>query len=244
MAQCAPGKALYAGLLTPQGKLLFDFFVIDAGPETFLIDCYAPAALELGKRLSRYRLRAKVAVTNSDLAVAALWSGDAPVSADAIVVPDPRLPELGRRAYATPEVLLPLGNTNAGAYHAYRLSLGVPDSADLPPEQIFPLDAGFEELNGVSFRKGCYVGQEVTARMKHRATARRRVAIAEFTEPLPAGAPIEADGREIGTLASGNATQALAHVRVDRLAEAEEKRTPLRASGREIRLRLPDWVRV
>ena len=131
-----------------------------------------------------------------------------------------------------------------GDYEAHRLVLGIPDSADLPPDQVFALDAGFEELEGVSFKKGCYVGQEVTARMKHRASARKRFLMADVPGEIPFGTSLEAGGRELGTLASGKDCHALALVRLDRLEDAQAKETPITAAGREVILRKPGWMKL
>src|SRR5258705_2021764 len=195
MEACRDGRAIYAALLTPQGKILFDFFVVPNGEDRFLLDCAASRAADLVKRLSLYRLRAKVEIAGRpDLAVAALWNGGGTVAAkvDGVMFPDPRLPDMGLRMIGTKAALgEATRNMTQGDYEAHRLKLGVPDSDDLPPDQVVALDSGFEELNGVSFKKGCYVGQEVTARMKHRASARRRFLIAGIGGEDPDGTPIE-----------------------------------------------------
>ncbi len=250
MAACVSDCALYAALLTPQGKILFDFVVVPESETRVLIDCAASRAPDLTKRLSMYRLRAKIDITpQPELGVAAIWETDGTppdVARGAIVFTDPRLPALGTRMIAPREVLArAIGDFHHGDYTEHRLRLGVPDSADLPPDSVFALDAGLEELNGVSFRKGCYVGQEVTARMKHRATARRRFVVVESAEGLPAaGTPVESAGREIGTLASGDVHRALALVRLDRLAEAEASHAPITAAGRTLVLRKAPWLHV
>ncbi|MCH8859505.1 MAG: folate-binding protein YgfZ [Proteobacteria bacterium] len=256
-----PGKALYAALLTPQGKILFDFLLIGAGDNTILIDCARDRAADLIKRLTLYRLRAKLEITaRPDLAVAAQWpEGPSALPDEVYSFSDPRLLALGWRMVGPPETLRSLigagEHVDAGdpvgageplsAYHAHRLSLGVPDSADLPPDTLFALDAGFEELNGVNFHKGCFVGQEVTARMKHRSSARKRMLIAEIAPPLPPpGTAIRAGEREIGTLASGQDGTALALVRLDRLAEAEAAGTPITVDGKPATLKKPSWLGV
>src|SRR4051812_16104110 len=250
MASCVRDCALYAALLTPQGKILFDFFIVPDAENQFLIDCAADRAADLKKRLSVYRLRAKVDIAaRAELAVAAIWEENgtkphAPVGV--ITVSDPRLASLGLRMIANRDVMArALAGFSPGHYVEHRLTLGVPDSADLPPDSVFALDAGLEELNGVSFKKGCYVGQEVTARMKHRATARRRFVVAESADGLPpAGTPVQSDGREIGTLASGEANRALALVRLDRLAEAEAAQAAITAAGHTLVLRKAGWLDV
>jgi folate-binding protein YgfZ len=246
MGECGPGRALYAGLLTPQGKLLFEFFVVEASPERFLLDVAAHHADALVKRLTFFRLRAKLLIRRTELAVVAIWNGDgvpAPAG-DALIFGDPRLPALGWRMIGTTTELAAFGEGSPADYHHHRIGLGVPDSADLPSEQVFPLDAGFEELNGVSFRKGCYVGQEVTARMKHRGTARRRLLIAEGSSLPGPGTEVESGGLKLGMLAGGQADRALALVRLDRLAEAEAAAQPITAAGSRITLRKPEWLRV
>jgi folate-binding protein YgfZ len=245
MAECSPGRALYAGLLTPQGKLLFEFFVIEISPEHFLLDAAEARAEDLLKRLKLYRLRAKLVIERNELGVAVIWGGDLAEPLPGVTLfRDPRLSALGWRAIGEKGKLSSIADTTAEAYHRHRIALGVPDSADLPPEQIFPLDAGFEELNGVSFRKGCYVGQEVTARMKHRGTARRRLLIAEADPLPPPGTAILVEGRELGALSGGAGTMGLALVRLDRLAEAEGRNQPVTATGAPIVLRRPAWLRV
>lgn len=234
MAQCAPGQPIYTALLTPQGKVLFDFLIFEAGGE-FLLDCVAVSAPDLLKRLTMYRLRAKVDLAvRDDLSVAVAWDGtmeDAPA--------DPRLARLGKRAIRG----LPGMPANVASYHAHRLSCGVPDSADMPPDTAFPLDLGFEELHGVSFKKGCYIGQEVTARMKHRATARRRMLIANFDAPAPpAGTPVMASVKELGTLATGQGNRALAMIRLDRLDDAVSAGADITANGQRVTLVKPDWL--
>jgi folate-binding protein YgfZ len=246
MAQCGPGKTIYAALLTPQGKILFDFFIVERGG-SFLLDCAASRANDLLKRLTLYRLRAKVEIAPAgELAVAAVWNGAIPVFDSAWAYADPRLPALGLRAMGPrAELQKALSGIPHGDYRCHRLRLGVPDSADLPPDTVLALDSGLEELHGVSFKKGCYVGQEVTARMKHRATARKRFVIAE-TEgaPPPPGTVLDAQGREIGALATGADGRALALVRLDRLAEAAQAGTEISAAGKKTILRKPDWLAV
>jgi folate-binding protein YgfZ len=245
MAECAPGRAIYAGLLTPQGKLLFEFLIAAVAPDHFLLDSAADRADALLKKLLLYRLRSKLTIARTTQAVAALWGGGPPALADGVsLFADPRLAQLGWRAIGEKEQLSALANADAAAYHRHRIGLGVPDSADLLPEQIFPLDAGFEELNGVSFRKGCYVGQEVTSRMKHRGTARRRILIAEGDALAASGTTLEADGRELGALVSSDGRRGLALVRLDRLGEAETHGHVITAGGATVRLHRPQWLRV
>lgn len=242
IALCVPGKAIYAALLTPQGKILFDFFIAERDG-AFLIDCAKDRASDLVRRLTMYRLRAKVEIAlRQDFVVAAVWDGAALSSP--LAYADPRLPALGQRLIGPREqVANAIKAIPSGDYEALRLSLGVPDSADLPPDSVLALDAGFEELNGVAFKKGCYVGQEVTSRMKHRATARKRFVIATTQGTIPPqGTNIVADGIEIGTLASGKDDQALALVRLDRFDEALARGAGITAAGQTLFLRKPEWL--
>ncbi len=239
------GESLYAALLTPQGKVLFDFILTMCEP-VVLLDCAAVLAHDLVKRLNFYRLRAKVSIiARPELAVAALWGQPRAIGGDIVSASDPRLPALGSRLVGTREKIgAAIAQIPTGDYDAFRLQLGVPGSADLPPDQVFALDAGMEELHGVSFSKGCYVGQEVTSRMKHRSSARRRFYIAEGREIPPPGTAIEAQGREVGRITSANGPLGLALVRLDRLAEAEQNHSSLLAADKPVSLRRPDWLNV
>jgi tRNA-modifying protein YgfZ len=246
VGQCAPGRAIYAALLTPQGKILFDFFVaaVDNG---LWLDCASPSVSELARRLGFYRLRAKVGIaTKTEIAVAVVWNGPAlPAVANGTLFLDPRLPELGLRIMAPrQQAEAAIAAIPRDDCESFRLQVGVPDSVDLPPDQVFALDAGLEELHGVSFTKGCYVGQEVTSRMKHRATARRRFYIAEADAVPPPGTSIEAEGRELGRISSAKGVRGLALVRLDRLAEAKQNSVPLLANGKPIALHRPSWLHV
>lgn len=247
MAKCTDGRAIYTALLTPQGKILFDFFIAEMDGQ-FLLDCAAARASDLLRRLGLYKLRAKVEIASApDHAVAAIWNDEAGATdVAALGFADPRLLALGWRMIgARGELAKAIANIAPGDYRSHRLRLGVPDSADLPPDTVLALDSGLEELHGVSFKKGCYVGQEVTARMKHRATARKRFVIAESAGELPPpGTVLHAKEREVGTLATGLGGRALALVRLDRLAEAMETNAEISAAGVRTILHKPDWLAV
>jgi hypothetical protein len=205
------GRAIYAALLTPQGKIIHDFIVAPAS-DGFLLDCARAHATGLAARLKKYKLRAKVTITERpDLAVIATPNA-APDS-----IADPRLAAFGHRAYQATTA-----PDNSAAYHAHRIALGVPDSSDIEPETHFPLDCNFEELHGVDFDKGCYVGQELTARMKHRATARRRILRVSAPALPPPGTPITLGQTEIGDMMGSVGTSGLAIIRLDRLGDATE----------------------
>ncbi len=239
----APAQAAYAALLTPQGKILHDFFVVVENEGRFLIDCASDRAEELLRRLTLYRLRAKLDIGLAPLQVFAVWPAATSVVVRTILVRDPRHADLGFRILGD-VASLPQANAGPDEYRLHCLQLGIPASSDLPADQIFALDAGFEELGGVNFKKGCFVGQEVTARMKHRASARRRPFIAEISPSLPPpGTPLIAAGREVGTLATGMGTLALAYMRLDRLAEAVASSEQILADGKPVQLSKPGWLR-
>lgn len=236
MGAVANGRAIYAALLTPQGKIIYDF-LIAAGPgeNTYWLDCVKANAPDLAARLKKYKLRAKVAISDrsSDLAVVA--HGHA-TDVASVTFEDPRLAALGRRLI-TPSP----GDARADdtEYQSHRLALGVPDAAtDIPPETLFPLDCNFEELHGVDFNKGCYIGQELTARMKHRASARRRMLPVTAGAALPPpGTPLKLGTTDIGELRGSIGTRGMALVRLDRLSNAEE----VDANGTTVRIGRPAY---
>lgn len=207
---------VYTALLTPQGKYLFDFFVIRDG-ETMLLDVAADRAEALALRLAMYRLRARVAVEPADLAVV-LGTGAVPILP--LAFPDPRLPELGWRAYgADPELILAgVAPLDPSALTALRIAHAVPETGiELVPDESYILEMGFERLRGVDFRKGCYVGQEVTARMKHKTELRKGLARVSITgTPPPPGTEIHAGEKPVGTLLSALEGAGLAYLRFDR----------------------------
>jgi folate-binding protein YgfZ len=248
MDRAQAGQAVHAGLLTPQGKILFDFFVLAQG-EDFLIDVAGDKAAELVKRLGFYKLRAQVEVAlESGLAVAAAWGGTPRPTDAAIIYADPRLPELGFRVVlpkGTPIAALGCDQASEADYQAWRIALGVPEGGkDYAFGETFPHEALFDQLHGVDFKKGCYVGQEVVSRMQHRGTARKRIVPIEGVSALPApGASIEAGGLAIGTLGSVNGVSGLALVRLDRAEEALAQGKALTAGGVTITLRRPAFAR-
>ena len=230
VARIAEGEASYGGLLSPQGKILFDFLVFRDGSR-FLFDISRDLAPAFVQRLRLYKLRAKVDIVDcaEALKVVAAWGGAAPPSLDGLVTADPRLAALGFRAVVSraASILVP-GHEAAGEteYDRHRIGLGVPEGGiDFAFGESFPHDADMDQLGGVDFKKGCYVGQEVVSRMEHRGTARRRQVIAIGTAPLDAGAAVTADGRPIGQIGSVADKAAIALVRLDRADEAAKKRT-------------------
>ncbi|NDV01404.1 YgfZ/GcvT domain-containing protein [Pseudoroseicyclus tamaricis] len=195
---------LYAALLTPQGKLIADFFLVDRGDE-ILIDVAEEAAARLFQKLSMYKLRSKVALAESPLTVSR-GTGEAPEGA----LPDPRHPALGWRLYGEAQ------GDDGTDWEALRVAHLVPETGVELTDDTFILEAGFERLHGVDFRKGCYVGQEVTARMKHKTELRKGLALVEVEGPAEPGAEITTEGRPAGTLHTISGPRAIAYLRFDR----------------------------
>lgn len=238
--------AIHAGLLSPQGKILFDFFVVADG-DGFLIEIASAEAAALLKRLGFYRLRAEVEISEEpSMQVAAAWDGEPALPTSAIAFTDPRLPALGVR------ILLPAGETvthlgctevPAADYHASRIRLGVPEGGrDYSFGEAFPHDALFDQLNGVDFEKGCFVGQEVVSRMQHRGTARKRVVPVVGDGPLQAGTVVEAGGIPIGLIGSVDGSFGLALLRLDRVEGALGRDAPLMAGDIKITVHRPDFA--
>lgn len=196
----------WAALLTPQGKYLADFLVVPDG-DALLIDVDARLADDLVRRLSMYKLRSKVLIEAMDMPVAC-GTGPAPDGA----IADPRHPALGWRNYG-------VAGDDGTDWDAIRVEHCIPETlVELIPNETFILEAGFERLHGVDFRKGCYVGQEVTARMKHKTELRKGLTVLRIEGEAPVGTTITADGREVGTVFTQSGGRAIAHVRHDRVA--------------------------
>ncbi|HSU98729.1 MAG TPA: folate-binding protein [Roseiarcus sp.] len=233
-----PGEARYAALLTPQGKILFDMIVVRApdGEEAgYLIDCAAAQSADLSKRLGFYRLRAKVAVADvsAERAVAAFWGGEPPTVAGSVVYADPRDSRLGWRAIMARPAAAAAGLAHVGEYEGLRIAVGAPKGGlDFAYADAFPQDANFDLLHGIDFEKGCYVGQEVVSRMKHRGAVRKRVARVKLAGPAPApGTPVMDGELAVGALGSASGREALAMLRIDRAEEAKAAGRTLSAGG-------------
>ena len=221
----APGCAVYAALLTPQGKYLFDFLLVEGPDGALLIDTAADRAEALAQRLRIYCMRRDDRLTGeAGLGVALVW-GDTAAPEDELVVPDPRAAALGWRIYAADPAaaLTATGAAKAdrAAYDALRIAHLVPASGiELVPDETYILEAGFEALNGVDFRKGCYVGQEVTARMRHKTVLKKRLVRVrvegEAAPGTPVTTPMTDGGKPAGTLFSQSGGRGLAHLRLDR----------------------------
>jgi tRNA-modifying protein YgfZ len=245
--------AIHAGILTPQGKILFDFFVVKA-PDGYLLETTRENASGLVDQLARYKLRSKVEIedVSADYAVAAAWGGPYDPHGrgkQPLVFADPRLPDMGYRELVTMRSDWALAGRDADSasredYNAHRIALGVPDGGlDYPLGDTFPHEALFDQLGGVSFEKGCFVGQEVVARMQFRNMARKRVVPVVGDEPLPtSGAAISAGGVEIGKLGSVAGARGLALLRIDRAAEFAEQGESLHAGAVPVRIELPSWA--
>jgi folate-binding protein YgfZ len=253
MLGLAPGTARFGALLTPQGKIIADFFVTEA-PQSegggFFLDIPRALAITLVDKLNLYKLRAKVLVEDLTeiLGVLAVWDG-AGAAKQGLTYVDPRLPTLGFRVMIPPHRAIAaaseLGAALVGAegYEAHRIALGVPrGGVDFAYGDAFPHEADMDQLGGVDFAKGCYVGQEVVSRIEHRGIARTRAVALRYDGAAPAsGTPITAGERQVGTMGSAARGRGIALVRLDRVAEAEQ--APLAAGGIPIRLIKPDWAR-
>jgi folate-binding protein YgfZ len=259
------GEARFCALLTPQGKIIADFIVTEAPAKNgggFFLDLPRALATTLVERLNLYKLRAKVIIEDlSDiLGVLAAWDGSIshgtlPAANDGqevgLCYPDPRLPALGVRVMLPPHLAAAaasaLGATlvAADAYEAHRIALGVPRGGlDFSYGDAFPHETDMDQLAGVDFEKGCYVGQEVVSRMEHRGTARTRAVPVSFEGAAPeTGAAIVAGSRQLGLMGSAAAGRAIALLRLDRVADALSDGETLMAGGTPIRLVKPDWAR-
>jgi len=250
-----PGAARFCALLSPQGKIIADFIVIEApardGGGLFL-DVARGLALPLVNKLNIYKLRSRVIIEDlsETLGVLAAWDGDG-TTEFGLAYADPRLPALGLRVMLPPHrataAAAALGATfvDASEYEAHRIALGIPSGGvDFAYGDAFPHESDMDQLGGVDFNKGCYVGQEVVSRMEHRGIARTRAVPVRYDgAPPPPGAAVTAGGRQVGTMGSAAAGRGLALLRLDRVAEAFSRGEPLVAEGVAIRPIKPDWAR-
>ena len=249
----APGTARFCALLTPQGKIIADFFVTEA-PQAegggFFLDIPRALAVMLVEKLNLYKLRAKVLIEDLTeiLGVIAAWDGEN-ATKQGLSYADPRLAALGFRVMIPPHRAAAAASelgaalVNAEDYEAHRIALGVPHGGlDFAYGDAFPHEADMDQLGGVDFEKGCYVGQEVVSRIEHRGIARTRAVALRYDGATPeSGAPITAGERQVGTMGSAARGRGIALVRLDRVPEAEP--AALAAGGIPIRLIKPDWAR-
>jgi folate-binding protein YgfZ len=253
VAKVSPARARFGALLTPQGKIVVDCIVAEApAPDGggFFIDCPRALAGEFVQKLNFYKLRAKVICEDLSevLGVMAVWGGSGDTEYG-LIITDPRLPALGQRIMLPPhlakEAAADLGAElmEAAAYEAHRIALGVPRGGlDFIYGDAFPHETDMDQLAGVDFDKGCYVGQEVVSRMEHRGTARNRIVPIETESFAPdAGVPVMAGEKQVGITGSHAGNRGLAMLRLDRVADARAAGTPLTAGGVSIEPRKPDW---
>lgn len=240
VAPGSPGSAVWAALLTPQGKWVADFFIFSDG-DRLLLDVERAQAAMLIQRLTRFRLRAKVDLhdLSRELYVHVVWGCHLPpvLPRGVVWAPDPRLRYVGWR------ILSPIKReptATAEDWDTHRLALGLPDgSADLEAEKTVLLEAGFDELNGVSWSKGCYMGQELTARTKYRGLVKRRLVPVTIYGPLPPrGTPVQLpNGTEVGEMRSGRGGQGIAQLRLEAIGAAD-----LKCGGAALTPHQPAWM--
>jgi len=234
IAALSPDSAGYTALLTPQGKILFDF-LFERRADGFLIDCAAAQRDALVKRLGFYKLRAKVEIAARDDLHVAVSERAAPG-----FFADPRTADLGFRGFVAQRPA-----TETTDYDARRIALGIADSeADIGSGELFPHEANLDQLGAVSFTKGCYVGQEVVSRMEHRGTARTRILPLRLEGVAPLkGTAIKAGPKQIGTMLSSSGNRALGLLRLDRLADAAQAGDRLLTDSAEVHVIKPAWAR-
>jgi len=264
-AKITPDRAIYATLLTAQGRFLFDLFIVGEA-DRYLVDCAAPRRADLIKRLTMYKLRSKVTVADADAdwCVVLLFgdgaldrigrdAGTAVAFGNGVAYVDPRLPDLGVRlvlprvtARETLESLSAVEDPDGAAYHRHRIALGVPDATrDLTPEKSILLENGFDELNAIDWQKGCYMGQELTARTRYRGLVRKRLLPVRIEGGAPApGTPLMLGDQELGEMrsASADGTLGLAMVRLEALAG--DAAPTFSAGPAKLSPNVPGWMRL
>jgi folate-binding protein YgfZ len=253
MLNLTPGTARFCALLTPQGKIIADFFVVEAPPQDgggFFLDTPRALIATLLERLNLYKLRAKVLIEDLSevLGVLAIWDGAA-AAKYGLCYDDPRLSALGMRSMMPPHraagaaAELGAALVVAEEYEAHRIALGIPRGGiDFAYGDAFPHETDMDQLGGIDFAKGCYVGQEVVSRIEHRGTARTRAVPIRYDGAAPpSGAAITAGGRQVGAVGSAMRGRGIALLRLDRVAEASGD--ALDAGGIAIHIVKPDWAR-
>jgi folate-binding protein YgfZ len=255
IGKVTPEHPRFSALLTPQGKIIVDCIVVQAPEEDgggFFLDCPKALAPSLAERLNFYKLRAKLDISDvsREIGVMAVWPGPG-ATQSGLIYPDPRLPALGYRVLLPPQeadaVAEELAATllDASAYDEHRIALGVPrGGVDFVYGDAFPHETDMDQLGGVDFGKGCYVGQEVVSRMEHRGTARNRIVSLILDHGAPEeGLPVTAGDKTIGTMGSSAGGRGIATLRLDRAADAREAGIPLQAGNITVRAVKPSWAR-
>lgn len=246
------GGALFAGLLTPKGKIISDFLIFMPEADRYWIDCPRDHTSDLIKRFSLYKLRAKVKITDlsADFSIVAGWGDEQsePVPGAIADYTDPRYAALGNRMIvkgdAVPSAQPAAQIVGDTAYHSHRIASAVPQGGlDYVYGDAFPHEACYDDLHGVDFRKGCYVGQEVVSRMHHKGTAKTRIAAIEASAPLEGGgAEISAGDQPVGRLGSVDGTRGIALIRLDRVQTALDNGVPLQVGESTLTVSQPPWA--
>ncbi|MBB6408073.1 YgfZ/GcvT domain-containing protein [Mesorhizobium sangaii] len=238
----AQGQAKPGALLSPQGKILFDFLISRAGDNAFRLECRADISDDFVRRLTLYKLRAKVEIAKADQAlVTVAWGDESTISQSDSTAADARFANGAvTRSYGQADE-----RSDLAAWQASRIASGIAESgSDYQLGDAFPHDVLLDETGGVGFKKGCYVGQEVVSRMQHRGTARRRVLIVQAALPLPvAGTELTVEGRPVGTLGSNAGTTGLAIARIDRVKAALDAGQPIMAGDVPVTVAIPAWAK-
>jgi folate-binding protein YgfZ len=254
MLDLTPGTARFAALLTPQGKIIADFIVVEAADGGgFFLDIPRTLGASLVEKFNLYKLRARVVIEDlsKGLGVLAAWDGGGTTSPRGLCYRDPRLPALGLRVIMPPQFAAAAAADLGAAlvdereYEAHRIALGVPRGGiDFRYGDAFPHETDMDQLGGVDFAKGCYVGQEVVSRIEHRGTARTRAVPVRYDGAAPeAGVAVTAGTHEVGAMGSASGGRGIALVRLDRIADALLRGEELTAGAAPIRLVKPDWAR-
>lgn len=243
--QLGEGVAMAGALLTAQGKILADFLISRMGKDKFRLETHSSLGEELKRRLTMYKLRADVEIHQPDESLVSVsWNDDSALSKDEPGVRDSRFGEDLKvfRHYG----VIDAPESGQAGWDALRIGQGVAEcGADYETGSAFPHDVLLDRNGGVSFTKGCFIGQEVVSRMQHRGTARRRIMIAEAADKAPVpGSEVMADGRPAGQILAASGAKALAMVRTDRVAEAARSGCGVSAGGIGVTLRFPDWARL
>jgi len=257
-------QAIFAALLSPQGKFAYDLMLVEQN-DRYFVDCESTRRAELLKRLKIFKLRSQVTLDDLDTEFVAinlfgsdtnarLGLGSAPGSAkilgEGVVFTDPRLSDLGahallpRATYAAALNERGFTEAPAGTFKEHRYTLGVPESSsDLQPDKAILLECGFDELNGVDWQKGCYMGQELTARTKYRGLVRKRLLPIRFEgAPLPNGTNLVLDGKDVGDIRAVNGERGLALLRLEHLDAILSQGIDI--NGTRVTVSVPSWVKL